>query len=751
MNKQYGEFSRKGDEYIIYRPDTPKPWVHFLTNGLINSSISQSGEGTVTDLQSNNALPLSRPQDENSLPHLPARRIYIRDNDSGEYWDLGGQIVTGNSGHFEAIHAPTHTRIQRSCDEIDAAATFFLPSNDPCEIWQTTIRNNSAKKRRLSLFAALEWDTPNGHQLDISHADSTLIAQSRVGSGKNRFSFFACDRTTDSFDTREDAFLGKQSSYAQPLAIVDGRCSRSLGASPRPVAVLQKNLTLGAGSETELAFLVGAVWGAGASSAKAHSHAHQQIKRIIQKYRQSHAITSVFTDIRERYEKDAAEFLVKSPDPYFDTLTNYWVRREALVDVIATNAPNAITLAHLMTVAATDPDLARDKLIAYLAYQSHDGRLIDTATQTDISTSLVAAAAAYIRETGDLSILQKHVEYSDAASASVLHHLIRSLDFAASHLSSRHLPIQSAGLNIEAKAEIEDHVSACRIYQNFRELIPILDAVGEHELVRRYERHATHLKTAINEHFWDGGWYGNRITAGKKSAGFKKSEPHIANLASQAQAIVSHVAPIDRAQKIIGHFKTTFATKHGLASFRDAYPAASDDDRSIDAAGSESNGSIVPSENCDAVTAAALVGDGDEAYRLWQLSCPAYLAQKADHYQAEPFRYARFIYGPSHPLFGRGVSGRSTAASRMWHAAIQAILGIQPTLGGLKIDPCLPRDWRQVEVTRVFRGAEYHIRIVNSFRQNRGVDRILVDGVRITGTVIPPHASGVHFVEVVIG
>jgi cellobiose phosphorylase len=79
------------------------------------------------------------------------------------------------------------------------------------------------------------------------------------------------------------------------------------------------------------------------------------------------------------------------------------------------------------------------------------------------------------------------------------------------------------------------------------------------------------------------------------------------------------------------------------------------------------------------------------------------------------------------------------------------ILGVQPVLGGLKIDPCIPRDWRQVEVTRKFRGAEYHIRIQNPFRINKGVDRILVDGNRLTGTVIPAHAGGTHFVEVVLG
>ena len=751
MNKQYGEFSRKGDEFIVHRIDTPKPWVLTLTNGMVQSTVSQFGSGELVDLQSGSAEPVTRPVTDSLLPHVPSRRLILRDNDSGKIWNLTGGADETKPDHFEATFSPTHARIENSTHEIDSAVTIFLPPEDACEIWRVTIRNNGATKRRISLFAAVEWHTARGHEFETTFSDNTLISQSRSGESDRRCSFFACDHVTDSFDTREAAFLGRNGTYAQPVAVSDGRCSRSLGASPRPIGVLQKNLTLGGGAETELAFILGAVWGSGKSSAQISSTAHSQIKRIVHKFKENQVIDSTLTLLKSTTDEMISRNLVKSPDPFFDAMTNYWSKQEAQTTVLTATAPTKLALSSLATVAASRPDIAKKKLIKFFAQQSHDGRLVESGTNAEISQWLVAATTAYLRETGDMTILDQHVEYDDASSATVLHHIIRSLDFAASHLSSRHLPISLITAAVKEESQVEDQVLACQVYQNYREILPILDAVGEHELVRRYDRMAAQLKEAINDHFWDGSWYGNQLVNGKKFAGFKKNEAHSVNLSSQTSAIIAGVPSAERAKKLVTTFRNQLLTKYGLVSFTSSYPHPTSDDRSIDAPGCGKNGSISAEENAQAVIAAAQVGDGDEAFRLWQLASPAYLSGKTEQYQSEPFRHCDFIYGPDHQLFGQGATGPSGAAARMWQAAFQAMVGIQPTLGGLKIDPCLPRDWRQVEATRLFRGAQYHIRILNSFRQNKGVDRILVDGVRITGTVIPPYATGVHFVEVVIG
>lgn len=750
MSKQYGEFSPKGDEFIINQAATPKPWTQIFTNGSVVASISHRGEGSLVELRSGQTHPITRPESDDLLPHYPSRQLILRDNDSGEIWHLTGASQNQASEHFEAIHSQSDTRIRKNRHEIDSAVSFFVPREDPCEIWHVTLRNTSTSKRRISLFAAVEWATENGTAFELSFSDSTIIGQQRTGETSKRLSFFACDRAIDSFDTRLDAFHGLASGTQVSSAVRDGRCSRSLGPSPRPIGALQKNLTLGSGAETELTFLVGAVWGAGSTTAQVRTSGQRAIKRLVQSYRENQAVTTAYTQVKKQNEEQLNRNLTKTPDPFFDAFTNFWSKHEALTAAESATAPTAAALSGFAAIAANEPLLARKLLLRFFAEQSHSGQLLEKNGQ-DLSQHLVAATVAYLRESGDLSLLGDHVDYVDSTSASILHHLTRALDYGANHLSRRHLPITERAANIDRGEDTEDIVTACTTYQNLREIIPILDSVGEHELVRRYDRHASLLKEAINDHFWDGSWYGNRLIEGKKAIGFKKNDHHSCNLSSQTAAIVSGVARADRAKKILGTFRAPLFSKYGLVSFSPAYPHPTADERSIPAAGTGANGAIIPAQNCSAIQAASVAGDGDEAYRLWQLTCPAYLSLKPDQYQAEPFRHAAYIYGPDHPLFGRGVVGQNEAGALMWQAAFQTILGIQPTLGGLKIDPCLPRDWRQVEVTRQFRGAEYHIRILNSFRQNKGVDRILVDGLRITGTVIPPHASGIHFVEVVIG
>jgi cellobiose phosphorylase len=168
--------------------------------------------------------------------------------------------------------------------------------------------------------------------------------------------------------------------------------------------------------------------------------------------------------------------------------------------------------------------------------------------------------------------------------------------------------------------------------------------------------------------------------------------------------------------------------------------------------GTKENGAIFNHPVSWAIIAETILGRGDQAFKFWQETNFAYRGKDQDSYRVEPYVYSEFVYGPEHPEFGRGSFTWATgSASWFWRACLDYILGVQPVLAGLKIDPCLPRDWRQVEVSRNFRGAEYNIRIVNPLRQSRGVDRILVDGVRLTGNVIPAFGGGVHFVEVILG
>ena len=83
-------------------------------------------------------------------------------------------------------------------------------------------------------------------------------------------------------------------------------------------------------------------------------------------------------------------------------------------------------------------------------------------------------------------------------------------------------------------------------------------------------------------------------------------------------------------------------------------------------------------------------------------------------YKAEPYVYSSNIFGPESDKFGlANVSWLTGTAAWMYVAFTQYLLGVKPVWGGLSIEPCLPPQWESIEITRIFRGCRYHIRVKN--------------------------------------
>ena len=105
------------------------------------------------------------------------------------------------------------------------------------------------------------------------------------------------------------------------------------------------------------------------------------------------------------------------------------------------------------------------------------------------------------------------------------------------------------------------------------------------------------------------------------------------------------------------------------------------------------------------------------------------------------------------PTFGEGKNSWLTGTAAWTFVSIsQAILGVQPTLDGLAVAPCIPAEWAGYTVKRRYRGAVYRITVENPHHVEKGIASIAVDGTPITGNVLPPAAPGTEVqVRVVMG
>lgn len=730
----------------------------------------------------------------------PGRYVYIRDNDSGEFWGLTWQPVMKKLDHYQARHGIGYTTIESSYDGIDGSITYFVPLEDPCEIWQIKINNFTQRKRRLSIFVFVEWDLGVRHENilesafndlfnDMIFKDNTIFATKRrwktaakEGLYWDKVAFLTMDHQADSFDCLKEKFAGMYGDIIAPKAVVEGHCSRSQGLGHRAVGVLQKNVTLGPKAPAHF----NVIMGAGYTNPEAKSFVQAQTSgmrhaaKIIEKYQKPSATEQAFEAVRAHWEEYNSHVLSKSPDPLFDYSFNYWNKYQAWVtahwsemDTYYIGGGGTIGFRdmaqHILGIMPNDIVLARKRLMELLSFQFKEGRTVhnwdkltgrgNVTNHSDDPQWLITAVLFYLKETGNLNFLKEEVDYYDSGQATILHHVIRAMDYSLKHLSARHLPYRMTAdwndaLNGERESKGESQMVACQVCYNIRELAPFLEAVGEHELVDKYQRVYKKIKESVNHYLWDGGWYIRGTAKDHSAIGSKKSKANKIDITAQTWAVISGVADKPRGLKAMDAVWKHLNTKYGPAMFLPSYQHPEERYGVISqfTPGTKENGAIFNHPVAWAVIAETLLGRGDHAYKFWRETNFAYRGQEPELYRVEPYVYAEFIYGPEHPEFGRGSFTWATgSASWFWRACLDYILGLQPVLGGLKIDPCLPRDWRQIEIARKFRGADYHIRIQNPFRLNKGVDRILVDGVRITGNVITPFNSGVHFVEVVLG
>lgn len=144
-------------------------------------------------------------------------------------------------------------------------------------------------------------------------------------------------------------------------------------------------------------------------------------------------------------------------------------------------------------------------------------------------------------------------------------------------------------------------------------------------------------------------------------------------------------------------------------------------------------------------------GRGDLAMKFYDALCPYRQNDQIEIRESEPYSYCQFVAGKDHSAFGRARHPFMTGSGGWsYFSATRYMLGIMPDYDELIINPCIPADWKEYRVQRVFRGAEYDIRVSNPANVMKGVKEIRVDGVSVT-KVIPQEAGSSHVVEVVMG
>ncbi|MFC1703492.1 GH36-type glycosyl hydrolase domain-containing protein [Candidatus Omnitrophota bacterium] len=807
--KTYGHFSKDGLEYIITRPDTPRPWINYLTNDSYCAIISQCAGG-YSFYKDCRAYRVLRWLPENWHFDRPGRYIYAKEKGISNLWSLTYQPTRVKPTFFQARHGLGYTVIETENHGIHSQITYFVPNNADCEIWLVKLTNKTARKRNLELYPYAEWLIGDYHE-ELRYRN-ILNLYNRVWFDKVHKAIFAKKTATwkdmgiQPFDslafmgsslpvkasvTRKGAFLGQYNTEERPQMLTQDTfknvpfCSGEDG-----IACFKHDVTLKAKATKEFVIVLG------------QTDSVPKINKFLTKFRKISQTKEELRKTKDLWKKRVVDNIhIETPDKDFNTLMNTWVKYQLYICNTWSRSPSYYhegsggrgyrdSCQDSESIASINPLFTRARILTLASLIRKDGTSAPGWSDTsgaakhrpnkDHQIWLAVTVASYIKETGDKDILLEYAPYlkdnwingwekdSDYKGGSatdgegtVFEHLERNLNFTFNDVGQRGLPlighadwndaIDSAGIRLKG----ESVWLAQALVRALKVLAELAELIGQQEKKREYLHKAQTMTERINGVGWDGAWYRRGFTDNGSVYGSKSNKEGKIYLNAQSWAVLSGVAEGERLKKVIKSVDKHLDGPHGLALFHPAYSNFQPELGRISmfSEGTKENAAVFCHAAHFMVVAYCMAGCGNRAYESLKKIMPN-AQPDYDLYATEPYAYAEYLVGPQHPyLYGLGAFTWITGTAGWgFMAATQWLLGVRADYNGLIVDPCIPSHWKKCFVKREFRGAVYEISIENPRGVQHGVREVVVDGKSIVGNLVEPFNDGkAHKVKVVLG
>lgn len=768
LSNQYGHFSADGREYIIERADTPMPWVNVLTNGDYGLVLSQAGGGY--SWRTHASLDRLNRWEQDLVRDEWGKFIYLRDEDTGEYWSAAYQPAGSMLNDYEVRHGLGYSVISGQQSEIACETTFFVPPDDPCEVWLLKLRNFGPDPRQLQIFTFFEWllgAAPDWHrefhstfiETRYDEARGALFAKKVLwelpGSpGWNRswpyVAFHSASRQPDGFDGYKLSFLGRHGRPRVPEAVIAGRSQCKAGRWGDAIGSLQLRVELAPGEETETAFLLGA------------ADDDAQALALVERYRDLGQVHAALERTKRLWVEVTGGLTVETPDEALNVLANTWLPYQVVAGRLWGRSAYYQTGGawgfrdqlqdSLVWLLLGKPERTLDQIRLHAAHQYQEGvvlhwwhPLAETGLKSKYSDDLLwlpFVVAAYLRETGDFTCLDEEMPFYDGGSASLREHCLRSFEVALSRCSDRGLPLileadWNDGMNAVGEAGRGESIFMAHfLHYLLREwaALPAFDKTTR----ARFDREAGALREATNTYGWDGAWYRRATTDEGKLVGSATNREGQIFLNAQTWSVLSGLAPRERAEQAMAAARERLYTPYGALLLAPAYATPDPEIGYLSryAPGVRENGGVYVHASCWAVLAEGLLHGAGGAYDLWRSFCPPVRAADADAYMGEPYVMPGNVEGPDSEHAGRGAWTWYTGSGQWYlRSLVEGVLGVEATLGGLKVRGDLPEGWDGFRIVRQFRGAAYEITVRRS--ANGEAPGVQVDGAPWSQEVLP--------------
>ena len=813
QDKRFGYFDDDNREYVITDPKTPWPWINYLGNEDFFSLISNTAGG-YSFYKDAKFRRITRYRYNNVPMDNGGRYFYI--NEGGNVWSPTWKPCKTALDSYECRHGMSYTRITGSKDGIEASLLFFVPLKTWGEVQKLTLRNTSAKVRKLKLFSFAEWCLWNAatdmenFQRNFSTGEvevdgSVIYHKTEYKERRNHYAFYSVNTPVDGFDTDRETFVGLYNEFADPERVVEGRPGNSIAHGWSPIASHYLEVELQPGESRDFIFLLGYVENKQEAKFEEREESlHEAFKQsvpsspIINKVKAKAMISAfdttakvdaAFAELKAYWDRLLDIYVVKTDEEKLDRMVNIWNQYQCMITFNMSRSASFFESGigrgmgfrdsnqDLVGFVHQIPERARERIIDIASTQFPDGgcyhqyQPLTKRGNNDIGGGfnddpmwLIFGTVAYIKESGDFSILDEPVPFDnkEGSEVSLFEHLRVSFNHVIENLGPHMLPLIGRAdwndcLNLNCFSTVPDEsfqtagasegpvaesVFIAGMYVKYgRDYAQICRHAGLTKEAADADAQVEQMIQAVLKSGWDGEWFLRAYDAAGKKVGSHECEEGQIFIEPQGFCVMAGIGVKEGlAEKALESVKNRLDTKYGIVLLQPAYTYYHLELGEISSypEGYKENAGIFCHNNPWVSIAETVLGHGNRAFEIYKKICPAYLQDISDLHRTEAYVYSQMIAGKDACRFGEAKNSWLTGTAAWTFTNVsQYILGIRPEFDGLCIDPCIPETLSGFTVTRHFRGAVYHIHVDNSAKSQKGIKTLLVNGTPVEGNMIP--------------
>ena len=786
---KYGYFDLDNKEYVITRPDTPAPWVNYLGSPEYGAIISNNAAGySFVKSGANGRIARYR---FNSNMALPGRYIYIRDNESADYWSASWQPVAKPLEDYksECHHGTAYTTIKSEYSKIAAETTYYVPNGKTYEVWRCKITNNDTKDRKLSTFGFVEFTNDNNYEQDQVNLQYTLFitrtsfegnkilqhinensGKDETGSNHRERFFGLVGAPVVSCNGNLDSFIGPYRTYSNPIAVENGKCDGAMNFNTNSCGALQSEFTLAPNETKELIYVLG-------------QRDNAEADKILASYEEPGKVDAEVEELVTYWHGILNNFQIKTPSDEFNNMINVWNAYQCFITFIWSRAASFIycglrngygyrdTVQDIQGIIHLAPEVALDKIKFMLSAQVDNGGGLPLVKfdhnaghencpdennensayaketghpsyRADDALWLFPTILKYIGESGNKDFLDEVIVYANGGEDTVYDHLKNAIRFSMERLGAHNMP---AGLHadwndcLRMGKKGESTFVAFQLYY----AMSVIKDMAEEKNDTEYVEYINKVQAKLGEELekcWDEDRFIRGIRDNGVVVGAKKDKEANMWLNPQSWAVISGFASKEQAEKAMESVHEILNTPYGVKLLEPPYK-----DDYFDGAimhifnpDTKENGGIFSQSQGWAILAESLLGHGNRAFEYFMESSPAAMNDKAEIRVLEPYVHGQFTESTRSPFEGRShVHWLTGTGSTVMVGCVEGICGMRPNFDGLVIDPSIPSEWDGFEIEKNFRGSHLSIKINNDAHVESGVKSVTLNGEALDGKLIP--------------